>query len=267
MPEWSERPAKPPVPLAEKGNHVQAYSLGRAWIGGGALHDRERDSGVADAIDGLVQFRNVAHAAGQENRTFGRNHHVQQGQVAHLTGANLPHRHADTHQHLDSFARKWRAEKYQAVVTGMIREALPLGLGKLQTSPVVVTCRVLRAEHDAERLCRSAFRRRDVRLELHRVGTRTGNLVDEGVGVAKTPVVGEPHLADDETMARLQTWRTWQHQTSDERQTRPRGSGVYIHFFTTVPHGVVARELRPEGLPPPSAAEPPAPHHRAEKKR
>ncbi len=96
----------------------------------------------------------------------------------------------DTRQYLDGFPRERRAEKRQAVIAGVIRESLPLGLGELQTFPVVVARRVLGAKVDAKRLSSSAFRRRDVRLKLHRVGTGSGDLVDEGVGVAKTPVVG-----------------------------------------------------------------------------
>ena len=96
----------------------------------------------------------------------------------------------------------------------MIREPLPLGLGELQTLPVVVARCVLGAERDAKRLCGSAFRRRDMCLELHRVGAGASDLVDEGVSVAKTSVVGEPDLADDQTAASLQAWRKWRHQTS-----------------------------------------------------
>ena len=88
----------------------------------------------------------------------------------------------------------------------MIGESLPLGLGELQTFPVVVARRVLRTERDTKRLRRRTLRGRDVCLELHRVDTRTGDLVDKGVCVPKTPVVGKPHLANDETAARLQTW-------------------------------------------------------------
>jgi hypothetical protein len=76
------------------------------------------------------------------------------------------------------------------------READPLGLGELHAPPVLESRVVLGAEADPPGLARRGLRRRDVRLELHRVGAGVRDRVDVGVRRAEAAVVRLRHLGD-----------------------------------------------------------------------
>ena len=76
---------------------------------------------------------------------------------------------------------------------------MPLGFGELGTPPVVEPGGVLTTECDAERLGRRALRRSDVRLELHGIGARGSDRIDERMSQTEASVVSEGDLPHDET--------------------------------------------------------------------
>src|SRR5918996_730678 len=74
----------------------------------------------------------------------------------------------------------------------------PLLLAEFHSLPVLVPRLILEGERRPPGLGGMALGRRDVCLELHRVGARRGDRVDEGVGRSEAPVMGLRHLADHE---------------------------------------------------------------------
>ena len=76
---------------------------------------------------------------------------------------------------------------------------VPLGFGELGTPPVVEPGSVLTTECDAERFGRRALRCGDVGLELHGIGARGSDRIDESMGQAEASVVSEAYLPHDET--------------------------------------------------------------------
>ena len=92
---------------------------------------------------------------------------------------------------------KFNAIQKVCAILRVLAQPCPRLSGEFHPLPILVAGDIGVAELDPPRFVSPAFRRCDVCLELHRVGTGVGDGVDEGMGRAQTAVMGLTDFADD----------------------------------------------------------------------
>jgi hypothetical protein len=189
-------PHRAAVALPQLREDVEPHLLRRARIRAGALEDGEGDPVVTRDLDRGVELLPGAHAAREEQGLARLRHPVEERVVGDLAGGHLPGRNVDALQQVDRLGAEGGREEEQVPLLGVLAEADPLGLGELHAPPVLESRVVLGAEADPPGLARRGLRRRDVRLELHRVGAGVRDRVDVGVRRAEAAVVRLRHLGD-----------------------------------------------------------------------
>src|SRR6185503_18810611 len=155
------------------------YLLRWTWIGGGALKHAHGHTALLHPRNRRIDLAQRTHAGREQDGRAGVEHAIEEQPVAGFARGNLPERLPDPLQQIDGRQRERRGDEQHTALAAVFGEATPLLLGELHPLPVVVAGRVLAAERDAKGLGGRAFRGGDVRLELHRVGARIRDRIDE----------------------------------------------------------------------------------------